>query len=75
MVFPDRDYDTSGLTESGGQWTFTHKAVGADMFRYTWNYGANWTDWKAYESSTNIDSSLLISKDHIWKGGHVIMQC
>lgn len=68
------DYDNSAFTLSGGKYVFTHKALGADMFRYTWNYGYNWSDWAAWESARNIDSSKFVSSD-IYNGQHVIVQC
>lgn len=75
MVFPENDYDASALTESNGAFVFNHKAVGADRFRYTWNYGKNWTDWASYEETTTIEENLFYDKENVWKGAHIIMQC
>ena len=75
MVFPNQDYDTQAMAASGGQYTFTHKAIGADRFRYTWNYGWNWTDWRPYEDTTTMDAAVFESKDNVWEGAHVVVQC
>ncbi|TFK42547.1 hypothetical protein BDQ12DRAFT_281172 [Crucibulum laeve] len=76
MVFPDNDYDTSGaFAFSDGHYTFTHKAYGADMFRYSWNFGQNWTDWKNWEDTTTIDASVFQScGDCFWDGDHIMVQ-
>ena len=41
MVFPDSDYDTAALTESGDNLVFTHSAFGAEKLRYSVNFGKN----------------------------------
>ncbi|KAG9102015.1 Cell wall alpha-1,3-glucan synthase ags1 [Ceratobasidium sp. 370] len=75
MVFPNADYDNEAFGYSGGSYTFTHKALGADRFRYTWNYGKNWTDWVAYEDTTTIPGSVFEpTKDIFWEGQHLIVQ-
>ncbi|QRW14378.1 alpha-1,3-glucan synthase [Ceratobasidium sp. AG-Ba] len=75
MVFPNADYDNEAFGYSGGSYTFTHKALGADRFRYTWNYGKNWTDWTAYEDTTTIPGSVFEpTKDMFWEGQHIIVQ-
>lgn len=75
MVFPHADYDNEAFGYSNGEYTFTHKALGADRFRYSWNYGKNWTEWKAYEAVTTIPGSIFEKNDVIfWEGQHIIMQ-
>lgn len=76
MVFPENDYDTSGsFTYSDDQYEFKHKAYGAEMFRYSWNFGKNWTDWKAWEDSTAIDPVVFTDVENWWKGDHIMVQC
>lgn len=76
MVFPRGDYDNSAFQRSDGQYTFSHKAFGADSFRYTWNYGLNWTDWKPWEAVTTIPGSVFTHDDRmVWDGDHIIVQC
>ncbi|CDO74608.1 Glycoside Hydrolase Family 13 / Glycosyltransferase Family 5 protein [Trametes cinnabarina] len=74
MVFPDSDYDSSALSVSGGTYTFTHKAWGADMFRYSANFGKNWTAWQKWEQTSTLDSSLFSDPGNFWQGDHVIVQ-
>ena len=75
MVFPESDYDASAFTSSGDSYTFTHQAYGADKFRYSWNFGTNWTKWANWEDTTTIPKSLFKSGDHFWEGDHIITQC
>lgn len=76
MVFPDSDYDTNNsFTFSNGQYSFAHKAYGADTFRYSWNFGKNWTSWQNWEDNTAMNASLFTSSDNFWQGNHVMVQC
>lgn len=76
MVFPENDYDTDGsFTFSNRNYTFQHRAFGADMFRYSWNFGRNWTQWKNWEDTTTIDPSLFNTPDNFWSGQHLMVQC
>jgi alpha-1,3-glucan synthase len=54
---------------------FTHHAIGADMFRYSWNFGQNWTNWTNWESTTTIDSSVFAGDENFWEGQHIMVQC
>jgi alpha-1,3-glucan synthase len=75
IVFPGSDYDNSAFGFSNGQYTFSHKAYGADSFRYSWNFGRNWTQWKSWEDTTFIDSSVFDNPDNFWPGQHILVQC
>ncbi|TFK76403.1 hypothetical protein BDN72DRAFT_234531 [Pluteus cervinus] len=75
LVFPENEYDKSNsFTSSNGKYTFTHHALGADMFRYSWNFGKNWTQWQNWEDTTDIDPSPFQSSDNFWAGQHIIVQ-
>ncbi|KAJ7285792.1 modular protein with glycoside hydrolase family 13 and glycosyltransferase family 5 domains [Mycena rebaudengoi] len=75
MVFPENEYDTaSSFDFSNGQYTFAHKAYGADKFRYSWNFGQNWTQWAAWEDTTTIPQSVFSSSDNWWSGDHIMVQ-
>ncbi|EMD38388.1 bifunctional glycoside hydrolase family 13 glycosyltransferase family 5 protein [Gelatoporia subvermispora B] len=74
MVFPESDYDSDAFGFSNGQYTFTHKALGADMLRYSWNYGQNWSDWRQWEPVTTMNASVFDSSDNFWQGQHVMVQ-
>ena len=76
MVFPESDYDTNkSFIFSDGQYTFAHRAAGADMFRYSWNFGRNWTTWKTWEDSTVMEATMFTASENFWEGDHVIVQC
>jgi alpha-1,3-glucan synthase len=75
MVNGSAVYNASLFTQSGGNFAFAHNAFGADMFRYSWNFGVNWTDWKAWEDTTSIPASQFQGKDYFWEGQHIIVQC
>lgn len=76
MVFPESDYDNAGsFGFSDGQYTFAHKAYGADLFRYSWNFGQNWTKWNNWEDTTLIDSSIFKNTENFWPADHIVVQC
>ncbi|THG99779.1 hypothetical protein EW026_g2645 [Hermanssonia centrifuga] len=74
MVFPHADYNNAAFGYSGGQYTYTHNAFGADKFRYSWNFGQNWTQWQNWEDTTTLDASLFDSSSNFWTGQHVMVQ-
>lgn len=73
MVFPESDYDNAAFGFSNGQYTFTHSALGADMLRYSANFGQNWTAWRNWEDTTTIDESDF--DNNFWDGQHIMVQC
>ena len=75
LVWDDASYDSGALQYSDGQYTFTHKAIGADTFRYSTNFGQNWTDWQSWESTTTISADSFDTSDDWWQGEHIIVQC
>ena len=75
IVFPESDYDTTALAESGDNLVFTHNALGAEKIRYSVNFGKNWTDWTDWEDTTTIPKSTFKNKKFFWKGNHVVMGC
>ncbi|KAF9464738.1 modular protein with glycoside hydrolase family 13 and glycosyltransferase family 5 domains [Collybia nuda] len=75
MVFPESDYDSTGsFGFSNGQYIFTHRAYGADTFRYSANFGQNWTEWRKWEDVTTIDASSFKNTSHFWQGDHIVVQ-
>ncbi|KAH9484208.1 Cell wall alpha-1,3-glucan synthase mok13 [Psilocybe cubensis] len=76
MVFPTNDYNTTdSFKMEGGKYTFTHKAFGADFFRYSGNFGKTWTAWTRWEDTTTIDSSVFKkNSDNFWAGDHIQVQ-
>ncbi len=75
MVFPDSDHDNDAFGFSNNQYTFTHKALGADKLRYSTNFGQNWTDWRNWEDVTTIDSKEFSDEGQFWDGQHIMVQC
>ncbi|EPQ58265.1 modular protein with glycoside hydrolase family 13 and glycosyltransferase family 5 domains [Gloeophyllum trabeum ATCC 11539] len=74
MVFPESDYDSSSFSFVDGKYNFSHKAYGADMFRYSWNFGQNWTKWQNWEDVTLIDKDLFDNDENWWQGQHIMVQ-
>ncbi|CCM02383.1 uncharacterized protein FIBRA_04479 [Fibroporia radiculosa] len=74
MVFPTYNYDTDGFQYSNGQYSYTHKAYGADMFRYSWNFAQNWSDWRSWEDVTTIPADVFDTSDNWWEGQHLMVQ-
>jgi hypothetical protein len=75
MVFPNSDYDSSALTQSGDNLVFNHSAYGAEKLRYSLDFGRSWAAWRDWEDSTSIPMSLFTNKTFTWKGDHVVMNC
>ena len=75
LVFPDSDHDNDAFGFSNGQYTFTHQAFGADMLRYSTNFGQNWTEWRNWEDTTTIDPKEFSDEDQFWDGEHIMVQC
>ncbi|EIM79631.1 uncharacterized protein STEHIDRAFT_143093 [Stereum hirsutum FP-91666 SS1] len=74
MVFTEADYDNDAFSYSNGQYQFTHKALGAEMFRYSLNFGKNRTSWKEWEATTYIASDVFSDESILWDGQHILMQ-
>ena len=75
MVFPYNDYNNSAFVKSGDDLVFNHRAYGADKFRYSWNFGQNWTEWKDFEEQTKVNTTLFDDEDNFWDGYHIMVQC
>lgn len=76
MVFPTNDYSNDALTMTDGKYVFTHKAFGAERFRYSGDYALSWSDWQDWEDSTTIEPSFFKhEKSDMWEGVHIIVQC
>ncbi|KAJ8521655.1 hypothetical protein ONZ45_g1682 [Pleurotus djamor] len=74
MVHPNNDYDHSAFSFSNGKYYFRHKAFGADKFRYSANFGRNWTKWEDWEDVTAIDAGVFRNSDSWWPGSHIMVQ-
>ena len=77
IVFPQvANYSTTLLAENKGNLTVSHNAAGADLWRYSLNFGTTFSDWTAYEggSSTLAHRVWNGTKAQAWSGQHVIVQ-
>ncbi|KIJ57158.1 glycosyltransferase family 5 protein [Sphaerobolus stellatus SS14] len=72
MVFPSADYDNEAFGFTDGAYTFTHKAFGADKFRYSTDFQQTWSNWSAWEAVTTIPASKF--EGAWWQGEHIVMQ-
>ncbi|CAZ80440.1 unnamed protein product [Tuber melanosporum] len=77
IVFPRTANYTLGLLHKEGERFYvSQKAAGADLFRYSTNWGSSWSAWQNYRGGNfTIDrQSWSGTKKQKWKGEHIIMQ-
>jgi len=77
IVFPRTANYTLGLLHKEKERFYvSQKAAGADLFRYSTNWGSSWSPWESYHSgNVTIDrQSWSGTKKQAWKGEHIIMQ-
>ncbi|KAL1410802.1 hypothetical protein Q8F55_001744 [Vanrija albida] len=74
FVFPENDYNNSIFHKDGDTYTVNHNAWGADMFRYSANFGQSWSRYQPYEASTTLNATMFKEKNNWWKGEHVMVQ-
>jgi len=78
IVFPNSSvasYDDDILNANDdGSDTFTikHKAAGADLFRFSADFGKTWSTWRAYEAETVVNASTF-DGEHSWDGQHIMV--
>ena len=61
---------------ANGSLYISHKASGADKFRYSTNWGSSWTDWQLYHgrNMTIEQQAWSGTKLQQWTGHHVMVQ-
>ena len=81
MVFPSSANYSSNLLfkDAGTNLYVSHKAAGADMFRYSLNFGTTYSDWESYGNGKGPNTTLAPkvwsgTKLQDWNGEHVIVQ-
>lgn len=80
MVFPSANYSSNMLFEDAAKSLYVvHKAAGADMFRYSLDFGTTYSNWEEYPIGTVATSTLSPrlwsgTKLQEWTGKHVILQ-
>jgi alpha-1,3-glucan synthase len=77
MVFPrSANYSTGVFSKNeAGDLVVSHKAPGADKWRYSTNWASSWSDWLDYNGGNTTVKKLPWSgtKRQEWKGEHVIL--
>lgn len=70
------NYSKTLLTREGSDLFVNHNAAGADMWRYSTNWGSNYSAWQNYTGGKDNITVLPWSgtKRQEWKGDHVIVQ-
>ena len=77
MVFPlTADYSSSLLHKQGDDLIVSHKAAGADAWRYSTNWGTTYSDWMPFSGGNSTIKELDWSgtKRQGWDGKHVICE-
>lgn len=75
MIFHTANYSSSLLHQEANNDTLfiQHHAAGADMYRYSTNWGTTFSDWKTYKGGNDTVDRLEWSgtKKQAWDGDHV----
>lgn len=78
LVFPQSANYTRDLLHQSedGKLFISHKAAGADQFRYSLNWGSTYSAWQPYTggNTTLAPKKWSGTKAQEWKGEHVIVQ-
>ncbi|KAF2465803.1 uncharacterized protein BDR25DRAFT_378495 [Lindgomyces ingoldianus] len=79
MIFPRTANYTRALihknTENNTLW-ISHKAAGADKWRYSMNWGSSWSNWAEYHGGNNTleEQAWSGTKKQEWEDEHIIAQ-
>ena len=78
MIFPKTANYTRALLHQNenGSLYVSHKAAGADLYRYSLNWGSSYSNWTTYKggNSSLADQPWSGTKLQEWPDKHVIMQ-
>ena len=78
MVFPRTANYTKALLhqDNSGALILSHKAAGADVFRYSLNWGSSYSDWAPYQggNTTLAKQPWSGTKRQAWLDQHVIVE-
>jgi alpha-1,3-glucan synthase len=77
IVHLSSNYSQSLLSRNThGEHMLSHKAAGADMWRYSLNWGSSWSNWQNMTdiNVTISEQSWSGTKAQEWKGSHVMVQ-
>lgn len=78
VVFPLKANYTSDLLKKNrnGDLVISHKASGADKFRYSMNWGRTYSPWHLYTGGETLVNESFIENpsEKTWDGNHVIVE-
>lgn len=78
IVHPSTGNYSQSLLSRGddGKYLVTHRAPGADMWRYSLTWGSSWNDWQSLSHGTDqLEEQEWSGTDkQKWKGQHVMVQ-
>ena len=77
IVFPKTaNYSSSLLLKDSKGLYVSHRAAGADQFRYSLNFGTTYTNWEPYRGGNTTLAPKIWSGTKLqdWSGEHVIVQ-
>jgi alpha-1,3-glucan synthase len=78
MVFPSvANYSSTLLGHDDAGMYINHHAAGADLFRYSFDWGSSWSDWETYTGDrtlVNQDDTWSGTTRQAWTGTHVKVQ-
>lgn len=81
MVFPSSANYSANLLfrDPDNNLYVSHKAAGADSFRYSLNFGTTYSDWESYSGAGTFNTTLAPkvwsgTKLQGWNGEHVMVQ-
>ena len=77
MVFKQANYTKALLSKNrNGSYVVSQKAAGADLFRYSLNWGSNWSNWAPYTggNTTVQPQAWTGTKAQAWPGDHIKLQ-
>ncbi|KAI8457791.1 hypothetical protein BY996DRAFT_4577963 [Phakopsora pachyrhizi] len=74
IVFPQYTYSKNLLQKgSDGIFKIVSNAAGADLLRYSTDFGKTWSAWKPYTKEFGLPVNAF-SKTQFWEGNHVKVQ-
>ncbi|CAI7667583.1 unnamed protein product [Penicillium viridicatum] len=76
LISPLANYSSTLVHKSNDNLYLQHRAAGADMFRYSSDFGRSWNEWATYKGgNTSITIPKFTGTDsQKWEGTHIRVQ-